>query len=323
MEQYWLEAAIDTAPDCLEDLAAYLTGCGIVGLVLESEEDFARRLEANRPYWDDVDEALREQWRGVSRVKFYVTEDEEGRARLAEVTAGLEGFRRRVGKDAGTLAVTTTSLREQDWDENWKQYYQPFPVGERLYIVPEWLREEPVPEGRRAVYLNPGLIFGTGSHGTTRLCLEGVERYVRPGDRVLDLGTGSGILAIAALLLGAEQAVGCDIDPKAARVAAENASYNGVEGRFQVYTGDVNGDAALQQKLAGRYQVVLANIIADIIIPLTAAAGNYLAPGGTFLTSGIIDSRARDVAEALERNGFTIVETREREGWVSYAAQKK
>ena len=322
MEQYWLEAAIDTAPDCLDDLAAYLTGCGIEGLVLESEEEFAQRLEANRPYWDDVDEALREQWRGVSRVKFYVTEDEEGKARLAEGTAGLEGFRQRVGRDAGTLAVSTVSLREQDWDENWKQYYQPFPVGERLYIVPEWLRDQPVPEGRVALYLNPGLIFGTGSHGTTRLCLEGVERLVRPGDRVLDLGTGSGILSIAALLLGADRAVGCDIDPKAARVAGENASYNGVEERFQVYTGDVNADKGLQEKLAGRYQLVLANIIADIIIPLTATAGDYLAPGGYFLTSVIIDNRAKDVAEALERGGFTIVETRQREGWVSYTAQK-
>ena len=322
MEQNWLEVAIDTAPACLDDLAAYLTACGIVGLVPESEETVAERLEENRPYWDDVDEALRERWRGVSRVKFYVTEDEDGRARLAEVTAGLEAFRGRVEKDAGTLAVTTASLREEDWDENWKQYYQPFPVGVRLYIVPEWLRGGPVPPGRIPLYLNPGLIFGTGSHGTTRLCLEGVEELVRPGDRVLDLGTGSGILSIAALLLGAEQAVGCDIDPKAARVAAENAAYNGVADRFQVYTGDVNADAELREQLSGQYQLVLANIIADIIIPLCAAAGDYLAPGGSFLTSGIIDSRAEDVAQALEENGFTILETRRREGWVSYLAQQ-
>ena len=322
MEQYWLEVAVDTAPDCLDDLAAYLTGCGIVGLVLESEEDFARRLEENRPYWDDVDEALRERWRGVSRVKFYVTDDEDGRARLAEVTSGLEGFRQRLGRDAGTLAVTTVSLREEDWDQNWKQYYQPFPVGERLYVVPEWMREEEVPAGRVPLYLNPGLIFGTGSHGTTRLCLEALERLVKPGDRVLDLGTGSGILAIAALLLGAESAVGCDIDPKAARVALENAGYNGVADRLRIFTGDVNTDTKLKKQLAGEYQLVAANIIADVIIPLSAVAGDYLAPGGRFLTSGIIEHRAKDVADALKQHGFTITDTHTREGWVSYTAQK-
>ena len=315
--------AVETTPECLDDLAAYLTGCGIVGLVLESEADFDRQLEEGRPYWDDVDEELRASWRGISRVKFYVTQDEDGEARLAEVQSGLAAFRGRVDKDAGTLAVTTVSLREEDWAENWKQYYQPFPVGDRLYVVPEWMRGEALPEGRTPLYLNPGLIFGTGSHGTTRLCLEGVERYVEPGDRVLDLGTGSGILAIAALLLGAKEAVGCDIDPKAARVAAENASYNGVEESFRVYTGDVNRDQKLKQALAGQYQLVLANIIADVIIPLAAVAGDYLAPGGRFLTSGIIESRAADVAAALTANGFVIVETRTREGWVSYTARKE
>lgn len=323
MDQYWLEVAVDTTPECPDDLAAYLTGCGIVGLVLESEADFDRQLEEGRPYWDDVDEELRASWRGISRVKFYVTQDEDGEARLAEVQSGLAAFRGRVDKDAGTLAVTTVSLREEDWAENWKQYYQPFPVGDRLYVVPEWMRGEALPEGRTPLYLNPGLIFGTGSHGTTRLCLEGVERYVEPGDRVLDLGTGSGILAIAALLLGAKEAVGCDIDPKAARVAAENASYNGVEESFRVYTGDVNRDQKLKQALAGQYQLVLANIIADVIIPLAAVAGDYLAPGGRFLTSGIIESRAADVAAALTANGFVIVETRTREGWVSYTARKE
>ena len=223
MDQYWLEVAIDTTPDCLDDVAAYLTGCGIVGLSLENEADLNEFMAENKAYWDEVDDDLKAAWKGVSRVKFYVTEDEDGKARLAEVEGGLEAFRQRVGKDVGTLAVSTTSLREEDWSENWKQYYQPFPVGEKLYVVPEWMRGEPVPEGRQPVYLNPGLIFGTGSHGTTRLCLEGVERYVKPGDRMLDLGTGSGILAIAAVLLGAKEAVGCDIDPKASRVAAENA----------------------------------------------------------------------------------------------------
>lgn len=324
MDQYWLEVTIDTTPDCLEDTAAYLTGCSIVGLVLENEGDLADFMAENQAYWDDVDEDLKTAWKGLSRVKFYVTEDEDGKARLEEVKAGLEGFRQRVGKDAGTLAVTTASLREEDWSENWMQYYQPFSVGETLYVVPEWMRGEAVPEGRRPIYLNPGLIFGTGSHGTTRLCLEGVERYVKAGDRMLDLGTGSGILAIAALMLGAKEAVGCDIDPKASRVAAENASYNGIgPDAFCCYTGDINRDAELKTRLAGKYELVVANIIADVIIPLTAVAGEYLAPDGLFLTSGIIEHRAEDVKQALEANGFTILEKRSREGWVSYTAKQK
>ncbi|MCD7821979.1 MAG: 50S ribosomal protein L11 methyltransferase [Clostridiales bacterium] len=323
MDQYWLEVSIDTAPGCLDDLAAYLTACGIVGLVLEDESDLADFQDERRPFWDEVDEGLVESRRGVSRVKFYVTQDEEGRYRLEEVTAGLEDFRARVGRDAGSLAVSTVSLREEDWSNNWKQYYQPFPVGERLYVVPEWMRGEPVPEGRTPIYLNPGLIFGTGSHGTTRLCLEAVEKFVETDENVLDLGTGSGILAIAALCLGAKSAVGCDIDPKAARVAAENAAYNGIGPEtFRVYTGDVVGDTALRRSLAGKYDLVLANIIADVIIPLAGVVGDFLKEDGLFLTSGIIEHRAEDVARALRKNGFVIAETHRREGWVAYVCRK-
>jgi ribosomal protein L11 methyltransferase len=323
MEQYWLEVSIDTTPDCMDELAAYLTACGIVGLVLEDEGDLNEFMDENKPFWDDVDDELIASRKGVSRVKFYVTEDEEGKYRLSEVTSGLEGFRSRVSCDPGSLSVTTQSLREEDWSENWKKYYQPFSVGERLYVVPEWMRGEAVPDGRTPLYLNPGLIFGTGSHGTTRLCLEGVEQYVKAGDTVLDLGTGSGILAIAALRLGATSARGCDIDPKASRVAAENASFNGIGDEFQVYTGDIIGDGSLREKLSGRYSLVLANIIADVIIPLTDIVGDFLAEDGIFLTSGIIEHRAEDVAKALERNGFAILETKYKDGWVAYTCKKK
>lgn len=321
MNQIWLEVTIDTVSPCLEDLAAYLTARGIVGLVLEDENDLEQFEDERRGEWSDVDEELKAAYQGVSRVKFYVTDDEDGRARLDDVAAGLEAFRARVGKEAGTLALSTQSLQEEDWAHNWQKYYQPFPVGGRLYVVPEWMRSQPVPQGRIPLYLNPGLIFGTGSHGTTRLCLEGVETYVQPGDRVLDLGTGSGILSIAALRLGASQAVGCDIDPKAGRVALENAGFNGIEEAFQVETGNVIGEENLRRRLAGQYQLVLANIIADVILPLIPFVTDYLAPGGVFLTSGIIEFRAEEVAQALKAHGYQILERREREGWVFYAAR--
>ncbi|MGM9539030.1 MAG: 50S ribosomal protein L11 methyltransferase [Candidatus Onthomonas sp.] len=322
MNQIWLEVSIDTVSGCLEDLAAYLTARGIVGLVIEDENDLEQFEDERRAEWSDVDEALKNALRGVSRIKFYVTDDEDGHVRLEDVESGLEAFRGRVGKETGSLSVSTKALQEEDWAHNWQKYYQPFPVGKKLYVVPEWMRSEPVPQGRNALYLNPGLIFGTGSHGTTRLCLEGVERYTKPGDRVLDLGTGSGILAIAALLLGAKSAVGCDIDPKAGRVAAENAGFNGITDAFRVETGNVIGDGDLRQRLAGQYDLVLANIIADVIIPLIPYVKDFLAPGGKFLTSGIIEHRAEDVARTLEENGYRILERRDRDGWVAYTAQR-
>ena len=323
MEQIWLEVSIDTVSDALEDVAAYLTARGIVGLVLEDERDLEQFEDENAPSWDDVDEDLKQSLRGVSRVKFYVTDDEDGHVRLEDVRSGLEAFRERLGRDAGTLAVSTLSMQEEDWAHNWQKYYQPFPVGERLFIVPEWMRGMEIPRGRTPVYLNPGLIFGTGSHGTTRLCLEGVERYVKPGDRVLDLGTGSGILSIAALLLGAEQAVGCDIDPKAGRVALENAGFNGISDTFRTETGDIVYDTGLRERLAGQYELVLANIIADVIIPLVPFVGEFLAPDGVFLTSGIIQHRGLDVEKTLTDHGYTILERREREGWVFFAAKRR
>ena len=322
MDQIWLEVTIDTTAAGIEPVCAYLTALGVGGLVVEDEADFEQFADENRDCWDEVDEVLKQERTGANRVKCYLTDDEDGHARLEELRAGLPAFRARTEGELGSLEVSTLSLREEDWAHNWQKYYEAFPVGERLYIVPEWERGRPVPEGRTPVYLNPGLIFGTGSHGTTRLCLEGLEKYVAPGRPVLDLGCGSGILAIAALVLGASSAKGCDIDPKAVRVAAENAGFNGVEDRLEVFCGDVTGDAALAASLAGQYPLVLANIIADVIIPLSAHVGDFLAPGGVFLCSGIIGHRAEDVAAALKANGFAIFDRQEREGWVSFAARR-
>lgn len=322
MEQVWLEVTIDTTGAGIEPVCAYLTALGVGGLVVEEAADFEQFADENKSCWDEVDQALKESRAGANRVICYLTDDEDGRARLEELKAGLPAFRARTEADCGSLAVRTRPLREEDWAHNWQKYYEAFPVGDKLYIVPEWERGKPVPEGRTPVYLNPGLIFGTGSHGTTRLCLEGLERFVVPGAPVLDLGCGSGILAIAALVLGASQAKGCDIDPKAVRVAEENAGFNGVEDRLEVFCGDVTGDEALAAALEGQYPLVLANIIADVIIPLSGHVGQFLAPDGVFLCSGIIGHRAGDVREALEGNGFTVFEEREREGWVSLAARR-
>ena len=197
-------------------------------------------------------------------------------------------------------------------------------MGKRVYIVPEWMRGEPVPEGRTPLYLNPGLTFGTGAHATTQLCLELLEEVVKPGDSALDLGCGSGILAIAALSLGAERAIGVDIDPKAAEVAYENAALNGVGGdRLTVLAGDVLADRALSVRLGrGQNNIVLANIVADVIIPLSSKAGEFMTEDGVFLCSGIIDARQDEVHAALKANGFTVIKRLERDGWCAFEARK-
>ena len=311
MDDRWLEVTLPVPADRLDRVCDMLTANGMAGLVVEEEGDFLRFLEQNRQYWDYVDEGLAACMKGASRVKFYVPDSEAGQTQLRQYLAGLEEYE-----------PQTVSLREEDWATSWQKYYQPIPVGKRVYIVPDWMRGQGTPEGRVPLYLNPGLTFGTGAHPTTQLCLELLEEALRPGDKVLDLGCGSGILAIAALALGASRAIGVDIDPKAADVAFENAALNGVgPDRLSVYAGDVLSDKKLAARLEPRQnRVVLANIVADVIIPLSATAGRFMTDGGVFLTSGIIDGRQEEVKAALEQNGFAVVNHLERGGWHAFQA---
>ena len=306
----WLEIAINLPPEKMDEVSAKLIAAGMTGLVIEEEGEFQQFLEQNRQYWDYVDEELLEQMRGISRIKFYVTDDEDGHRQLAQYIEGLD------------CEYTAVSLTDNDWAYSWQKYYKPMTIGKRLYVVPEWEREKPVPEGRVPFYLNPGLTFGTGSHASTQLCLEGVEEHTKEGDLVLDLGCGSGILSIAALVLGAKEAIAVDIDPKAVDVAYENAALNGIgKERYTVRAGNVITDRGLANELAqNRYPLVLANIVADVIIPLSQQVPKLLAEGGIFLCSGIIDSRAHEVEEALERNGLKVTKKREKNGWVALEA---
>ena len=306
----WLEVAINTTPERLEEITAKLTAAGMTGLVIEDETEFQQFLEQNRQYWDYVDQELMERMRGVTRVKFYVTDDADGRTQLERYTRGLE------------CEYTTRTLVDNDWAYSWQKYYKPLSIGERLYVVPQWEREEPVPQGRVPFYLNPGLTFGTGSHASTQLCLEGVEAHTRQGDRVLDLGCGSGILSIAALLLGADRAVACDIDEKCMDVAYENAALNGVgRDHYTVRWGDVVTDRALRRELGGPYDVVVANIVADVIKTLASTVRPLVREGGIFLCSGIIDDRAEEVLAKLKGDGWDVFERRSSEGWFSYLCQ--
>ena len=313
----WLEVRIDTNSQGLEPIGNLLEELGIPGYEIEDETEFRTFLEENRQYWDYVDESLEAEMRGKSRIKFYVEQNPEGLEQLARVRMALRPLQEQCGQDLGPLLVTLKGLEAADWENNWKQYYKPQPVGQRLMIVPAW--ESADPGDRIPVVLNPGLIFGTGSHATTRLCLEGLEKLVHGGENVLDLGCGSGILSIAALKLGAAEATAVDIDDKCLHVAYENAALNGI-GRdtYTVRIGDILRDEALQAAIGGGYQVVLANIVADVIIGLAPAVRGLLAEGGVFLCSGIIDSRAGEVADQLRKNGLEILETHSDDGWFAY-----
>ena len=303
----WIEVTVNCTGDP-DLMCADLAELGVGGMIVEDEQDFENFLENNHAYWDYVDEELENKFKGVSRVKFYLSDDEEGKALLNTVANFL-------GKMPETAFV-----QDSDWENNWKEFYKPIEVGEKLVVVPEW---EPVPEdGRIPLKLDPGLIFGTGSHATTKMCLAALESVAGPGKTVLDLGCGSGILGIGALLLGCDRCSGCDIDPKAPEVALSNAGLNGITAeQFDIRAGDVLSDASMRKALGNNYDIVTANIVSDVIIPLSGFVKEFLKPGGTFITSGIIEGRQDEVRQAIEDNGFTILEHHNEDDWHCFVAR--
>lgn len=297
----YIEVCVNTPADEIERRCEEMTAMGAEGFVIENEADFQDFLENNHQYWDYVDDELESRFTGVSRIKCYLCDDEDGRAVLCRIRGAYGG-------------VETSFVEDSDWENNWREYYKPIEVGEKLVVVPEW---EDIPDdGRIALRLDPGLIFGTGSHATTRMCLAALEKYAGEGKTFLDLGCGSGILGIGALVLGSARCVGCDIDPKAPDVAASNAALNGIgSDRFKVYAGDILSDVSLRRMLGSGYDAVLANIVSDVIIPLSALVREFMKPGAVFITSGIIDGRQDEVRAALEGNGFEVIEHRNEEEW--------
>lgn len=321
----WLELHIDTARAGLEPVSELLREQGVEGLVIDDEADFKDFLENNHQYWDYVDDELLAEKHGKCRVTFYLEESESGFSTLAQVRIALSALKKQHPEYA-PLLLTMENVEDADWENNWKQFYKPMEIGERLLVIPEWeqetVRGQAKYAGKVPLILEPGLTFGTGSHATTRLCLTALEQAVHGGERVLDLGCGSGILSIAALTLGAASAAAVDIDDKCLTVAYENAALNGIgRDRYTVLVGDAVSDRALKAQLGGGYDIVVANIVADVIIGLAPSVRQFLKPGGLFLCSGIIDTRADEVADALRHAGWTIEDTRSGEGWYSYTCR--
>ena len=308
----WLEITIDTAAEKINSVVTVLTAKGFSDLVIEDQEEFETFLEENKAYWDYIDEEFQEKLQGLSHIKLYLEDtDTAAMARLEKAVAELK------------LSMTVAPLPEVNWEESWKDNYPPQEVGERIVVLPYWLAEEET--DRVKVILDPGLTFGTGAHPSTQMVMEKMEEVVQPGFKCLDLGSGSGILSIAALRLGAASAIGIDIDPKAEGIARENAAYNGFGSpEFTALTGNVTEDKELMEKLAAdEYDLVLVNIVADVIIGLSPLLPNFLTEKSTLICSGILDVRLEEVCAALEKAGLTITAVKEKEDWRSVTARKE
>ena len=309
----YLEITVTTAPDNIESVAATLTANGFSELVLEDQGEFESFLEENRAYWDYIDEALQEKLQGLSHIKLYLEEtDEKG---LSKLTALVE----KLG-----LPLSVQPLKQENWEESWKENYPPQPVGTGLVVLPYWLAETDT-QGRLPVILDPGLTFGTGAHPSTQMVMETMEEVIKEGDCCLDLGSGSGILSITALRLGAKSATGVDIDPKAEDIARENAAYNGFSAPvFTALTGNVTEDTALMEQLSQwEYDVVLVNIVADVIIGLAPILPKFLEENTTLICSGILDTRLGDVVAALQQAGLIVTETKAKEDWRCVSAKRR
>ena len=300
----WLEITIDTTSEKINYVVTNLTARGFADLVIEDQEEFETFLDENRAYWDYIDEDLQEKLQGLSHIKIYLEDtDAAGLQRLETAVSDLK------------LTMQVKALEETNWEESWKDNYPPQEIGEKIVILPYWLAGT---EGDRLpVILDPGLTFGTGAHPTTRMVVQTMESLVKPGFHCLDLGSGSGILSLCALRLGAASATGIDIDPKAEDIARENAAYNGFAApEFTAVTGNVTEDKQIMQTLAAKeYDIVLVNIVADVIIGLAPVLPNFLTEKSTLICSGILDTRLEEVLAALKAAGLTVLEVKAEEDW--------
>jgi len=311
----WIEVKISTTTDAIDSVSGILLSIGISGFVIEDANDFNEFLTSTEYRWDYIDEELMQRQNSPTSITVYLPENEQGKQWLFEIKDRLETAKISSPEiDFGTLEIELKNIREEDWANNWKQYFKPFCVGDKLLIKPTWETVEDI-EDRTVLNIDPGSSFGTGQHHTTKLCLERLEEIVKGGEKVLDLGAGSGILSIGALLLGAQSAVGIDIDENSVRIAKENAAQNGIDSRFNAMCGNIIDDISLREKIGGNYDVVVANIVADVIILMSPLFKEFMHQNSTLIVSGIINRQKDEVKDALLKNGFKILTAQESNDW--------
>jgi ribosomal protein L11 methyltransferase len=320
IEINWVEVEILTNAEGIDPLCGRLLNIGINGFVISDPEDFNDLLEHKTGSWDYIDDELMSLRDKTPSVTVYIASNEQGNETLAMLRDEIESLRsfgNENGLDFGELSVNLKNIREEDWADNWKQYFKPFCSGEKLLIKPSWEDVTDIANtgGRTVLEIDPGSSFGTGQHHTTKLCLELLESYAENA-KVLDLGCGSGILGIAALLLGAAYVCGVDVEENSVKTAGENFAKNKLS-KFNIYCGNIITDEAFANKLKGNYDILTVNIVADVIIAMSPLFGKYLKDTGKIIVSGIIKERADEVYSAMEEQGYKRINEVESGGWVA------
>lgn len=320
----WFEVTVFTSTDGIDPVCGRLYQLGINGVSIEDETEFQEFLESNHQIWDYVDDELVKSMHKETSVKFYLPNTPDGMETLTAVKTSIcELLEYDKDNNFGRLAVEISNLKEEDWANNWKKYFHPLLIGDKILIKPEW--EDAENSDDRIVFnINPGMSFGTGSHHTTKMCIEQLEKIVNPGDSILDLGCGSGILFIISLMLGANSAFAVDVDPLSAQIACQNAKLNNIDERlYKVVSGNLLTDEKLKNEISkNKYDIVAANIVADVIISISSFAYNCLKDNGCFITSGIIDERMSEVEAALKTAGFEIENVSRSADWAAYCCKK-
>ncbi len=309
----WIELIVHTTSAGADSVSDLMIGLGSAGTMTEDRADIP---DPSRPsgIWEIIDPKLLEKMPEDVLVHAWFEPGNTFSETLSQLREGLEQLRRK-NPGCGTLRIDSRSVPDENWGENWKLLYHPLRAGKHLIIKPSWEEAAPLP-GDHVIQLDPGMAFGSGYHDTTLLCLSLMERYLRPGDRVIDVGTGSGILAIGAAMSGAGEVLAIDIDPNAVRVAKENIAVNGVSDRIRVQQGN------LLDQVSEVCNLCMANIIADVIISFAAPLMSHILPGGVFICSGIVAERKEEVRSALLNAGYQILEDQTTEEWAAFCARR-
>lgn len=313
----WQQIKITLKPENIDIVMSSLIMAGITGFEIEDPREFDAFLE-NSCYYDYIEDDVMKLKDAPAAVKIYLPENAQGAETLQAVKAELNRLKKDYDVES---SLSFVGMKEEDWANNWKKYFKPIAIGKKLMIKPSW-EELPDNCGRTVLEIDPSSSFGTGTHATTQLCLEALENIVKEGDCVLDMGCGSGILSVGAMLLGAREVTGVDIEEDSVRVSYENADMNKIDSdNFKIYCGNVLCDDSLKEKIGEKsYDIVVANIVADVVIAMSPLFKRYLKGDGTLITSGIITERIDDVVLALIRAGFIIKDILKRDDWAAITA---
>ncbi|MDE6036346.1 MAG: 50S ribosomal protein L11 methyltransferase [Ruminococcus sp.] len=319
----WTEVNIYTTTPAIDLLCYRLEDIGIKGFAIRDAEDFNEFLENKYGKWDYIDEDLMGLSQCETCITVYLPDNNQGRDMLTAIRSMLTEIKSTDTEGLyGRLEAELSSIREEDWANNWKQYFKPIKIGDRLIIKPSW--EECTDCGERKILeIDPASSFGTGQHHTTRLCLELLEKSLKGGEQILDMGCGSGILSIGAILLGAENAVAVDIEENAVSTARENAEKNNIPlEKYRTYFGNILTDSTLADTIDMKYDIITANIVADVLIAMKNHFSRYIKENGVLIVSGIITERAEEVVSAIRSAGFEVTEINEKEGWSAVSLRK-